>query len=409
MLNLMKELGGVIIKKNYIFTEKLDWLEDIKTNILVNTGNPYAKPQYFAFLSLADGPEGKKENKKAEIDVDKYMIIFPGPKEYFLAGMPNGDYIRDLLAQYTYLVEHTTEIGQIMDQYRVQAGQLDRNNLNMAYTLASQIVVQRRQRELDERGEKFEGGFGRFAVDEYGLFTMNSFFFPDKMWFYFNNRLRYHDNFFNYAAKMPQDEFEESIGPLRYLANPDPYGEFNRRIEDARNGGKYEIVEGSFLQRHLFGDKPYAFVKPNRERRTSAAGKAWENLPKTLWLYWDSGSQAASASNQLCILNLIKNAKAAGYDVKEVNDNNANEYLPAETLNKIKNAISTANMPIRPQTKSDLYRLGLISTHGGIYLDSSYFFLEDFSWITYVSKEPSQLFYNRFGEVPKVLMQFHPI
>jgi hypothetical protein len=62
-------------------------------------------------------------------------------------------------------------------------------------------------------------------------------------------------------------------------------------VEDARNGGKYEIVEGSFIQRHLFGDKQYAFVKPNKERRGVAASpKAWENLPKTLWLYWDSGS-----------------------------------------------------------------------------------------------------------------------
>jgi len=132
-------------------------------------------------------------------------------------------------------------------------------------------------------------------------------------------------------------------------------------------------------------------------------------LPKTLWLYWDSGSENASVANQLCILNLIKNAKAAGYEVKEVNDANAHQFLPQPTLEKISNAIENAKMRIMPQTKSDFYRLALISTYGGVYLDSSYFFLEDFTWITEVSKEPTKYFFNRFGDVPKVLMQFHPI
>jgi len=51
---------------------------------------------------------------------------------------------------------------------------------------------------------------------------------------------------------------------MRFIANPDPHGEFNRRIESARDGKGYTIVEGSFMQRHLFMDKEYDFIQPNR-------------------------------------------------------------------------------------------------------------------------------------------------
>jgi mannosyltransferase OCH1-like enzyme len=89
---------------------------------------------------------------------------------------------------------------------------------------------------------------------------------------------------------------------------------------------------------------------------------------------------------QLCILNLIENANAAGFKVNLVNSSNAHQFIPKETLDIIDDAIKNAKMGIWPQTKSDFYRLALLSTHGGIYLDSTYFFLEDFSWITEISK-----------------------
>jgi len=104
MLHLLHRFGGVLISKPYIFTEKLDWLESIKSNILVNTGNPDAKPKVFAFLSLSDGSVASKYNKKASVEVDKYLIIFPGPKDYFLAALAGTEYLTDVLAQYIAIV-----------------------------------------------------------------------------------------------------------------------------------------------------------------------------------------------------------------------------------------------------------------------------------------------------------------
>lgn len=62
---------------------------------------------------------------------------------------------------------------------------------------------------------------------------------------FFKNRLNtrnYFDNFFNLIARLPQTEFEELVGPMRFIANPEPYNdEFNRRLEKARNNQVYEI------------------------------------------------------------------------------------------------------------------------------------------------------------------------
>jgi mannosyltransferase OCH1-like enzyme len=71
----------------------------------------------------------------------------------------------------------------------------------------------------------------------------------------------------------------------------------------------------------------------------------------------------------------MKNAKAAGFQVNLVNDSNLHQFIPKQTLDIVNDAIKNAKMGIMPQTKSDFVRLALLLTHGGIYLDSTYFFL----------------------------------
>lgn len=45
-------------------------------------------------------------------------------------------------------------------------------------------------------------------------------------------------------------------------------------------------------------------------------------------MFWDSGIDNASAANQLCALNIIKNAKSAGFEVFKVDNSNLKDYLP---------------------------------------------------------------------------------
>jgi len=44
-------------------------------------------------------------------------------------------------------------------------------------------------------------------------------------------------------------------------------------------------------------------------------------------LFWDSGFERASATNQLCMLNLIRNAEKGGFKVNNVNEANALQFM----------------------------------------------------------------------------------
>lgn len=65
------------------------------------------------------------------------------------------------------------------------------------------------------------------------------------MSFYFRNRVNgrnYFDNYFNIAARLTQNEFEELAGPIRFIAYPEPSGnELSRRLESAKNSQGYQI------------------------------------------------------------------------------------------------------------------------------------------------------------------------
>lgn len=60
------------------------------------------------------------------------------------------------------------------------------------------------------------------------------------------------------------------------------------------------------------------------------------------------------------------------------------------------------------QTKSDFIRLSVMAKYGGIYMDASYFTVDGLSWIVNITQAPSQMIFNRYGQMPRALMFFHP-
>jgi len=64
---------------------------------------------------------------------------------------------------------------------------------------------------------------------------------------------------------------------------------------------------------------------------------------------------------QLCAHNMRQQAEAADFKVNYVSDSNLHQFINNSTLLKIENSIKSAKMLIRPQTKSDFYRLALIA------------------------------------------------
>jgi hypothetical protein len=375
-LFLLREHGGVVMSSSFILAESLDWLKTIHKSIIVNRGNRNVKPQYFTFFLMNASPGWEKRNREVDFEIEKLVYMYPSIADYFLAGVPKGEFIDNFINSYLkLLISNLPDRNEALSKNGIQRSNLDPNNIYHLYSLAAQMAVQLKQKELDQTQK--ESKYQQFAIDYYGLVTMNEYYGPQKMYILFKNRLNtrnYFDNFYNLLAKLPQSEFEEVMGPMRFVINPEPYGdEFNRRIERAKSGSGYEIWEGSFIHRHLFLGRQEEFIKPNKEKSvTPATFSKWESLPKKLWIFWDSGVENASAASQLCVLNLVKNAKLAGFEVHLVNDSNLKDYLSQSEISRIEETIKKAQFNVPKQIKSDFIRLALIAAHGGIYMDASY-------------------------------------
>jgi mannosyltransferase OCH1-like enzyme len=78
--------------------------------------------------------------------------------------------------------------------------------------------------------------------------------------------------------------------------------------------------------------------------------------------------------------------------------------LDEVTLKKIQYTMDNFKIRKYATTLSDLYRLALISKHGGVYLDASFVLFDDLEWIVNIGRLPSQYVYNRFGHLPKCLI-----
>lgn len=92
-----------------------------------------------------------------------------------------------------------------------------------------------------------------------------------------------------------------------------------------------------------------------------------------------------------------------------MDEKNLHTYLEQSVIDRIQNALDTAAVEIYPQTKPDLYRLALLIAHGGIYLDASFLALTNFDWLINIGGYPSKYIDNRYGNLPKVFMQYHPL
>ena len=56
----------------------------------------------------------------------------------------------------------------------------------------------------------------------------------------------------------------------------------------------------------------------------------------------------------------------------------------------------------------ELAKLSLLIRYGGIWLSRHFFAVESFDWLIDIAKYPSSLVFNRYGELPQVVMYFHP-
>lgn len=139
--------------------------------------------------------------------MDKVMFKFPGLTDNFLAGVANGAFINDVFQNFIKLTTSDTQNREQILKH-VEKGFLKASDTYHLYALAAHLTIQTKQAELDKQPK---GKYTNFAIDYYGLVTMNENYAGQKLSVLFKNRLRtrnYFDNFYNYLAKFPQSEFE---------------------------------------------------------------------------------------------------------------------------------------------------------------------------------------------------------
>ena len=154
-----------------------------------------------------------------------------------------------------------------------------------------------------------------------------------------------------------------------------------------RDGKRGPIWERSIYQTFLYPKKDVPFIKENKEKPfVNPNNEQWLSLPKIIWLFYDSGFEDIPITYQLCVENLKRVAKRSGWEVKQVSSSNGHLYLDQATLNKIKYTMDNFKLIKYPTTLSDIYRLALISKHGGVYLDASFVMLENLDWIINIGR-----------------------
>jgi hypothetical protein len=80
-------------------------------------------------------------------------------------------------------------------------------------SLASQLTIQKKQKHIDSLN--INSKFKKFAIDYYGYYSMNSWYFPLKLKHMFE-----HDpaiKTYQHLAFVDYNDFLASIGPMRYL------------------------------------------------------------------------------------------------------------------------------------------------------------------------------------------------
>lgn len=108
-------------------------------------------------------------------------------------------------------------------------------------------------------------------------------------------------------------------------------------------------------------------------------------IPKYIWFYWDN--ENPNHIIKLCIdITRKLNPK---YNIYYVNDNNVESFI---TDKEVLDILSNKN--ILKAQKSDLIRLYLLYTYGGIYVDASVIVLHSFDWIYKIDDDDSLFVYK---------------
>lgn len=101
------------------------------------------------------------------------MVRFPGIESNFLVGVKSGEFLESVLEEYKRLTLSQKYLYSMMAAFDLKMGMVSQHDrLSRAFTIAAHIVLQVKQFEISKSFPD-SSKVNRFAVDEYGVFTIN--------------------------------------------------------------------------------------------------------------------------------------------------------------------------------------------------------------------------------------------
>jgi len=158
---------------------------------------------------------------------------------------------------------------------------------------------------------------------------------------------------------------------------------FLRKIFTSLNN-RYDYLHGINYQRLSSNQYPDTSEKVLQAkvilerlvRATRTVGDMSSEIPKTLWLYWNTSLEQAPDVVKLSVKTWVH--KNPDYDVVLINDKNIKDILGFE-FQAVFN-IATVNLGFA--MKADILRLYLLSTYGGVWADTTTFCVRPLSeWL----------------------------
>lgn len=113
----------------------------------------------------------------AKHEYERYLIRFPGVNSNFLAAVKGGQFLERTLEEFGRLIMSSGYLKSVIQAFDLKLGSMQEWEMRRrVFTVAAHIVLQVEQFEIDKRfGDRSEVNW--FAVDHFGLFTINSRYF----------------------------------------------------------------------------------------------------------------------------------------------------------------------------------------------------------------------------------------
>jgi hypothetical protein len=122
-----------------------------------------------------------------------------------------------------------------------------------------------------------------------------------------------------------------------------------------------------------------------------------------LWSYWDGDltNPKTQIFLKLCFNNMREYAVRSGWKFHLTTNDNLHEFLSRENYDNCLKLLALVGKEFK-QKRADIIRLYLLKENGGMWIDSSTFFIEELRWVNQIRSTNIPIM-NRIGDSPDLI------